>query len=312
VSDLGQMEGVIRQARERFGAIHGVIHAAGVMGMGLMQLKSADQVNDVMAPKVRGTLVLEQVLSGEAVELMVLCSSVAAVMGGGPGQVDYCGANAFLDAYAERGRLNGPATVSINWGEWLWDAWQAGLEGFSQEIREYFKANRRRYGISFEEGQEALERIVSSGHRRVIVSTREFNRVVEESRVYTAGRMLEQLQESQQQQTIHPRPVLGSDYVEPRNEMERKITEIWQKLLGIEQVGVEDNFFELGGHSLLATQLFSKLRADFQVEISVRNLFEMATVARQAELVATMQWVARGEAPDAFTDAESGLVEGEI
>jgi hypothetical protein len=75
---------------------------------------------------------------------------------------------------------------------------------------------------------------------------------------------------------------------------------------------VEDNFFELGGHSLLATQLFSKLRADFQVEISVRNLFEMATVARQAELVATMQWVARGEAPDAFTDAESDLVEGEI
>jgi acyl transferase domain-containing protein/acyl carrier protein len=312
VANLEQMEGVIRQARERFGAIHGVIHAAGVMGMGLMQLKSADQANDVLSPKVRGTLVLEQVLSGESVELMVLCSSVAAVMGGGPGQVDYCGANAFLDAYAERGRLNGPATVSINWGEWLWDAWQAGLEGFSQEIREYFKANRRRYGISFEEGQEALERIVSSGHRRVIVSTREFNRVVEESRVYTAGRMLEQLQESQQQQTIHPRPVLGSDYVEPRNEMERKITEIWQKLLGIEQVGVEDNFFELGGHSLLATQLFAKLRADFQVEISVRNLFEMATVARQAELVATMQWVVRGEAPDAFTDAESDPVEGEI
>jgi NAD(P)-dependent dehydrogenase (short-subunit alcohol dehydrogenase family)/acyl carrier protein len=311
VANLGQMEDVTRQARERFGAIHGVIHAAGVMGMGLMQLKGAEQANDVFSPKVRGTLVLERVLSGEDVELVVLCSSVAAVMGGGPGQVDYCGANAFLDAYADRGRRNGTATVSINWGEWLWDAWQAGLEGFSPEIREYFKANRQRYGISFEEGQEALERIVLSGHRRVIVSTREFARMVEESRVYTARRMLEQLQESQQ--TTHPRPVLGVAYVEPRNEMERKITEIWQKLLGIEQVGVEDNFFELGGHSLLATQLFSKLRADFQVEISVRNLFERATIARQAELIATMQWVAQGEAPDTFTDTVDGdIVEREV
>jgi len=312
VANLEQMESVVQQARERFGAIHGVIHAAGVMGMGLMQLKSMDQANDVLASKVRGTLVLERALSGEAVELMVLCSSVAAVMGGGPGQVDYCGANAFLDAYAERGRRSEPATVSINWGEWLWDAWQAGLEGFSQEIREYFKANRQRYGINFEEGQEALERIVSSGQRRVIVSTRDFMRMVEESRIYTAGRMLERLQESQQQ-TIHPRPVLGTPYVEPRNEMERKIAEIWQKLLGIDQLGVEDDFFELGGHSLLATQLFSKLRAEFQVEISVRNLFEMATVARQAELIATMQWVAPETAPDTVTDtAEGDLVEGEI
>jgi acyl carrier protein len=276
--------------------------------MGLMQLKSADQAAAVLAPKVRGTLVLERLFSGEELDLMVLYSSVSALTGGGPGQVDYCGANAFLDAFAERAA--GRTVISINWGEWQWDAWQAGLEGFDRETQQYFRENRRRYGISFEEGQEALERIVASGRRRAIFSLRDFARMVEESREYTAGRMMERLRGGRDWQTAHPRPVLGTAYVEPRNELERQIKEIWQELLGIEQVGVEDDFFELGGHSLLATQLFSRLRMQFQVEISVRNLFEMPTVASQAELIATIRWVAQDAAPD--QSSNDGFIEEEL
>jgi acyl transferase domain-containing protein/acyl carrier protein len=313
VANLGQMEAVVRQAKERFGAIHGVIHAAGVPGIGLMQLKTADQAAHVMSPKVRGTLVLERVLSGEALELLVLCSSVSALIGGGPGQADYCGANAFLDAYAERERARGRVTFSINWGEWQWDAWQEGLAGFNQEIQEHFKAIRRCYGISFEEGCEALERIVASGRQRVIVSMREFTRTVVESREYTAARMLGKLQERRQWQTSHPRPVLGTSYVGPRNEIESGVVEIWQEVLGIEKVGVEDDFFELGGHSILATQLFSRLRQEFQVEIPLRELFELTTVARQAGLIATIRWAAQDVVPTASTSgAETNFIEGEL
>src|SRR6185437_14603052 len=50
-----------------------------------------------------------------------------------------------------------------------------------------------------------------------------------------------------------------ADYVAPRNEIERKICALWEKLLRIERVGVTDNFFELGGHSLLAVRLFADL-----------------------------------------------------
>src|SRR5262249_24091944 len=154
--NLEQMEAVVRQARERFGVINGAIHAAGTPGVGLMQLKSADQAASVLSSKVRGTLVLERALAGEELDLTVLCSAVAALIGGGPGQADYCGANAFLDAYAEREHGRGRTTISINWDLWRWDAWQAGMVSFNREWQEYFQANRRRYGISFEEGQEAL------------------------------------------------------------------------------------------------------------------------------------------------------------
>src|SRR6185369_15771564 len=72
---------------------------------------------------------------------------------------------------------------------------------------------------------------------------------------------------------------LSTPYVAPRNETERKIADICQRLLGVEQVGIHDNFLVLGGHSLLALQLVSRLRETFQAELNIRSIFESPTVA---------------------------------
>ena len=53
------------------------------------------------------------------------------------------------------------------------------------------------------------------------------------------------------------RPELDSDYVAPRNDIERTLVGFWEELLGVAQVGVEDSFFDLGGHSLIAVRLFA-------------------------------------------------------
>jgi acyl transferase domain-containing protein len=113
-----QMREAIRQTHERFGGLHGVIHAAGVPGGGLIQLKTQEMAQAVQAPKVEGVLVLDALLAGETLDFFMLCSSVAAVMG--PlGQVDYCAANAFMDAYAlYKTRRDGLFTVSVNWDAW--------------------------------------------------------------------------------------------------------------------------------------------------------------------------------------------------
>jgi acyl carrier protein len=58
-----------------------------------------------------------------------------------------------------------------------------------------------------------------------------------------------------------------------------------QEALGIERVGIYDNFFGLGGHSLLATQVVSRMRNAFHVEIPLRRLFELPTVAGLAESI---------------------------
>ncbi|HET8840842.1 MAG TPA: amino acid adenylation domain-containing protein, partial [Ktedonobacteraceae bacterium] len=65
----------------------------------------------------------------------------------------------------------------------------------------------------------------------------------------------------------------------PRTPLEEVLAEVWQQVLGIEQVGVEDDFFALGGHSLLATQVIARLREILQTDVPLRALFEKPTIS---------------------------------
>ena len=118
VTHPDDMQRMVTEARERFGHIDYVIHAAGILEDGLIQLKSKDSADRVLAPKVRGTLVLEQALEGLEAGLLVLFSSISSVTA--PiGQVDYAAANAFLDAFAaSRAAQRGGRTVAIDWSKW--------------------------------------------------------------------------------------------------------------------------------------------------------------------------------------------------
>jgi amino acid adenylation domain-containing protein len=78
-------------------------------------------------------------------------------------------------------------------------------------------------------------------------------------------------------------------FAAPRTAVEEFLATTWGKLLGIDQIGIHDDFFELGGHSLLATQVVSHLREGFHIEVPLRRLFELPTIAELAETVTQMQ-----------------------
>ncbi|MDB6121032.1 MAG: 6-deoxyerythronolide-B synthase, partial [Pedosphaera sp.] len=118
VSKREELQPVLEEAQQRFGAIHGVIHAAGVLDDCLIQMKTLEGAERVLAPKVTGTLLLEELLAHTKLDFLVLFSSVSA-LAGVPGQVDYCAANAFLDAFAQwKTAKDDTWTVAINWGAW--------------------------------------------------------------------------------------------------------------------------------------------------------------------------------------------------
>ncbi|NLG54321.1 MAG: amino acid adenylation domain-containing protein, partial [Rhodococcus sp.] len=83
------------------------------------------------------------------------------------------------------------------------------------------------------------------------------------------------------------RPAVGSR--EPATREERILCEIFAELLGIDTVGAEDDFFELGGHSMIAMRMVSKVRSEFDVQLSIRDLFEARTVAAIAKRLPSAQ-----------------------
>jgi acyl transferase domain-containing protein/thioesterase domain-containing protein len=118
VTDPEKMRQGLDMARRRFGRIHGVVHAAGVLSDELLQSKTQRAVESIFAPKIYGTLVLDSLFANDRPEFFVVFSSTSAVTGP-PGQIDYVAANAFLNAYAQsRSHVRGARTIAIGWGIW--------------------------------------------------------------------------------------------------------------------------------------------------------------------------------------------------
>nr|WP_294167626.1 SDR family NAD(P)-dependent oxidoreductase [uncultured Sphingomonas sp.] len=290
VADYDEMHAVVRQVVARWGTINGVIHAAGLPPGGVIQLKTPDMALRVLAPKVMGTLVLERVLEDIPLDFLVLFSSMSAITSGGPGQIDYCSANAFVDAYAQRYHDRHGQTVSIGWGEWQWDAWGEGLAGFPEEVQTFFKWKRREYGIPFDEGCEALQRILGTRLPHVVVATQDFPTMIESGKSFSIAKILERVKQHRREQPRHPRPALATSYVVPGTELEERLEALWSDLLGIEQIGIHDNFFELGGNSLLGVDLIARMRQDLNIEtIPTHVLYEAPTISTLAQFLAPVR-----------------------
>jgi phthiocerol/phenolphthiocerol synthesis type-I polyketide synthase E len=118
VTDEADLQAVRKATLDRFGRLDVIVHAAGVPGGGMAEVKDRAQAEAVLAPKLLGTLRLRAAFADLPLAEVVLCSSVTAVAGGF-GQVDYCAANCFMDAlaWAEHGFPG--RVVSVDWGGWL-------------------------------------------------------------------------------------------------------------------------------------------------------------------------------------------------
>ncbi|MGH2509219.1 MAG: SDR family NAD(P)-dependent oxidoreductase, partial [Ktedonobacteraceae bacterium] len=298
-----EMRAALAQTLATFGELHGVLHAAGMPGSGVIQLKTWEQSATILASKVQGTLVLERVLQDQPLDFLALFSSMASITGGGPGQVDYCAANAFLDAYARNHAREHGITLALDWGEWQWNAWETELKGYDVEAQEFFKAHRQKFGISFEEGIDAFKRMLSTNLPNIVISTQDFRQVAERSKQFTAAAVLQHTQQSREGRERYPRPNLASSYAAPNTELERQITTIWEDLLGVSPVGLDDNFFELGGNSLTGIDVIARLKKKLGAKtLAAHVIYEAPTVSTLARYieqgkteVAVEEWQARSE-----------------
>ncbi|HEY7202229.1 MAG TPA: SDR family oxidoreductase, partial [Candidatus Dormibacteraeota bacterium] len=144
-----------------------------------------------------------------------------------------------------------------------------------------------RLGVTPAEAVEAFRRIL--GHDlgpEVVVCPESLERKLERTGRTTQKRIMEALAAA--------RPAAGGGttrrdldipFVEPANDLERQLADLWSETLGVSPIGVEDDLYSLGGNSLIAVQLASRVRERFQIELALTSLFDRPHVRGLAEAI---------------------------
>ena len=166
VSDLAQLENVIKKIERNMPVLRGVVHAAGVLDDGSLLNLDKVRMKNVMAPKVDGTWNLHDATLNHPLDFFVLFSSAVSVLGS-PGQGNYAAASAYLDAMAYFRRNLGLPAISINWGPWA----EVGLAAEATERLKEQNASTQHLikVIKIDQGLEILEQLLIEPTPQIMV-----------------------------------------------------------------------------------------------------------------------------------------------
>jgi phthiocerol/phenolphthiocerol synthesis type-I polyketide synthase E len=283
VASEPEMRAALARLDERFGALHGVFHAAGLPGE-MWDRTAKESTAEVFGwhfgAKAHGQIVLERILAGRDVDFVFMMSSLAGVLGG-LRLLPYGAANHFMDAAAQRANLSGGRTV---WLSADWDVWQHHQD--EKRAKSGIGAVMDDKAVQPEEGLAAIERILSlTDVSQIAVSTWDLDH-----RLDTWVRVSNLAQsQGQSQAPQHARPEVASAYQEPGTEFERAVAGLIARTVGIDRAGMNDDIFELGGDSLLIVTMMAEVRDTYHIDIPLATFLNQPTAAALVRLIEAHQ-----------------------
>jgi NADPH:quinone reductase-like Zn-dependent oxidoreductase/acyl carrier protein len=194
-ADGDAMRAMLARVRAHGSPIRGIVHGAGVLDDAALLQQTPETIARVMAPKVRGGYLLDALTRGDPLDLFVLFSSAASVLGS-PGQANHSAANAFLDALATLRRSRGLPGTSINWGAWS-DVGAAADRGAIERLQVQGLSP-----VSPRQGIQALERVLNGGEAQVAVLPANWRRYLERSGAALHERLLANVVASKPQASV--------------------------------------------------------------------------------------------------------------
>lgn len=288
VSDEAAMQKVVTRAKETFGSIRGVVWAAGVIDYGgVIQKRSAEDFIVYIQAKVHGLLLLQQLIDFRQLDLLVLFSSMGNVLYQSKfGQVAYCAANEFLEAFpAYAARQFNIRVKTINWNDWRDVGMSVKALKKARKTEDISKINAlQTEAISPAEGVEIFRACLQSDINNLYLSTTDLGQSIDKMRAVNAAE--KNLDFSRITTGIkYKRPSLSQAYEAPVTETEQILEKSFGSLFGFEKVGIDDNFFELGGDSLKAMAILIKIEQDFQRKISLETFFSHPCIRELARVI---------------------------
>lgn len=278
ISDYDDTVRTLSEIRKKFGKINGIIHAAGVAGDGFIFAKDELTVRNVLAPKIQGTWILDNLTKDEDLDFFILFSSTTSLHGA-PGQSDYTAANSYLDSYGPYRITQGRKTLVINWAGWK----EVGMLSDNRSVINFGT-------LSTEEALDSFSKVLNKKISNIVVGDLSYVgsvlfeqkrlplelSVEIKSEIFQTNLLTQRAGLIKSSQEIKIKGGISGEY----KEMEKIIAHIWSEVLGISEIDVSDHFFDLGGDSLRIAEVHSLLEKKYPGKFSVAELFAYPTISK--------------------------------
>jgi acyl transferase domain-containing protein/acyl carrier protein len=283
--DIGKRDEIAAVLDEvrRESTLRGVFHLAGVLDDGVLREQTRERFDRVMSSKMLGAWYLHELTRDDPLDLFVLFSSAAALLGS-PGQGNYASANAFLDALAHHRRAQQRPGLSVNWGSW-------GEVGMAARLIE---AEGRRWeaaGIGWIEpdrGLHSLEQLIADERIQVGVLPIDWPKFFARIPVGSEPAWLEEIAQGAREAapTGEAAPVLREELekVTPAERLELALTHIRKqaaRVLAIDESTLPDprrTLNELGFDSLTAVEFANRVGRSIGQTLNASVLFDYPTL----------------------------------
>ena len=262
VSDGEAVEAMLSRIAKRLPPLAGVIHSVGVLSDAALTNQDWGRFERVLGPKMVGAWHLHRATRDLELDLFVLFTSVAGVLGNA-GQANHAAANAFLDRLARHRRALGLAGQAVAWGAW------SGT-GEAEEQRGRIEERMRAAGqgwLTPVQGLQALDRVVERDAAAAVVTAVEWS--VLGGRLTSIPAFLEEVVSSEGAASREAEAAGGDGLVSRLRRVvgaEREAVlvefvqdELQEVLRLAERPSATVGFFDLGMDSLMAVELRNRL-----------------------------------------------------
>ncbi|MBC7862843.1 MAG: SDR family NAD(P)-dependent oxidoreductase [Bacteroidia bacterium] len=268
-----ELEKTISEVQTKYGKIDGVFHLAGNVdreNSELLEKISSEKASAIFNAKTYGIQNLYTVFKNRDVDFIWAASSMASESGG-IGLAAYAAANSYMNNFIG----------SVAEEKQVWKSVCLPKIDFD-ETSEKNTVQGSNASVKAEDLPALIEwSIAGSTEPVVYISLKPLS-----ANAYLSA-ATEDENDLNENEAIEKtdRPELSSGYVPAVTETEKKLVAVFENLFGINGIGTEDNFFDLGGDSLKGMILIKRINTNFNMELSLNDLFTTSTVAEIAKLL---------------------------
>ncbi|HET9526186.1 MAG TPA: SDR family NAD(P)-dependent oxidoreductase, partial [Pyrinomonadaceae bacterium] len=271
VSRRTDVDALVNDAKARFGHIDGVIHCAGTTHDALVRNKTRDDIKRVFAPKVFGTINLDEALANEPLDFFVTFSSTTALLGQ-VGLSDYGYANRFMDHFAswresQRSRHNRSGkSVSINW-----PLWRDGGMGLNAQGEELLFTQTGMKAMSTHAGIEAFERALAVDGNQLFVIAGDRNRIHKTLNLVAAAPAAVSLDHR-----VEEKPTTSGSSLPALQQLQKDLVKTVSAVLKIAEarISLDKNVSDYGFDSVSLVEFSNRLNRKYHLEITPTIFFE--------------------------------------